>query len=102
MDDKKEIMLDLEITAIIAKELFESEHCSDNAALIDGNDESDAIANKLKENCDQSCLAEMAQYKICALMHHIYVCDNDIIPFNESILTSLCFSIIIIWFLTNT
>ena len=55
-NEKKEIILDVDITAIIAKELFESEHCSDNAALIDGNDENDAIAKKLKENSDESCL----------------------------------------------
>jgi hypothetical protein len=58
LNDKKKILLDIKINSTIAKELFESENCFDNTALIDGNDENDAVANKLKENCDEFCRAD--------------------------------------------
>ena len=58
LNDKRKILLDIKITPIVAKELFESEHCSVNSALIDSNDENNAVENKLMENCDEFCLAE--------------------------------------------
>ena len=58
LDEKRNILRDTEITHIIAKELYDSEHCDSNHALIDGDDENDIITEKLMKNCDESCLTK--------------------------------------------
>ena len=58
LDEKRNILRDTEISHIVAKELYDSEHCDGNHALIAGDDENDIITKKLMKNCDDSCLSK--------------------------------------------